>query len=126
MLAHYLLGCVYRDLDSIPLALQCYEDAAEMADTTDEDCDYATLSRIYGQSSELFSKEWMSQNILTSSRMCYKYAMKVKDTLTALIHIIQAQKLTTYLKNPINKLRYAKLYQNYISCTAIKTMQQWL
>ena len=85
MLAHYLLGCVYRDLDSIPLALQCYEDAAEMADTTDEDCDYATLSRIYGQSSELFSKEWMSQNILTSSRMCYKYAMKVKDTLTALI-----------------------------------------
>lgn len=84
MLAHYLLGCVYRDLDSIPLALQCYEDAAEMADTTDEDCDYATLSYIHGQRAELFSKEWIPQDLLKASELCYKYAMKAKDTLTAL------------------------------------------
>lgn len=84
MLAHYLLGCVYRDLDSIPLALQCYENAASMADTMSADCDYATLCRIYGQSSDLFEEELMPRNMLETADLLYKYAMKAKDTLTAL------------------------------------------
>ena len=34
MLAHYLLGCVYRDLGDAPRALECYHDAVSKADTT--------------------------------------------------------------------------------------------
>jgi len=30
--AHYLLGCAYRDLGEAPQALQCYQDAASLAD----------------------------------------------------------------------------------------------
>ena len=85
MQAHYLLGCAYRDMDSLPMALQCYEEAAMAADTTAADCDYATLSRIHGQSAELFSRLWMPQNVLKSCRLSYKYAMVAKDTLTALM-----------------------------------------
>lgn len=117
MLAHYLLGCVYRDLDSIPLALQCYEDAAEMADTTDEDCDYATLSYIHGQRAELFSKEWIPQDLLKASELCYKYAMKAKDTLTAL-KTYESRSEAFYLLNESDKEikmneKVAKLYTKY-------------
>ena len=39
MLAHYLLGCTYRDMKEAPMSLQCYYDAVEAADTTSADCD---------------------------------------------------------------------------------------
>ena len=39
MLAHYLLGCVYRDLGDMPRSLECYHQAVGKADTTDADCD---------------------------------------------------------------------------------------
>ena len=51
--AHYLLGCVYRDLGEAPKALAAYHDAVECADTTAADCDYKTLCRVYGQMSDL-------------------------------------------------------------------------
>ena len=49
LLAYYLLGRAYYDHGEAPMALQCYYDAIEKADTTDKDCDYAQLSRVYGQ-----------------------------------------------------------------------------
>lgn len=54
MLADYLLGCTYRDLGNGQLALQCYHKALEHADTASADCDFKTLSRIYGQMALLF------------------------------------------------------------------------
>ena len=45
--AHYLLGCVYRDQNEAPHALQCYQDAIEVADTLSPDCDYQTLLAVY-------------------------------------------------------------------------------
>ena len=44
ILAHYLLGCVYRDLGEAPRAVDSYLDAVNLADTTDTDCDYNTLT----------------------------------------------------------------------------------
>ena len=44
MMAHYLLGCVYRDLGEAPHAVDCYLDAISQADTTAKDCDFYTLS----------------------------------------------------------------------------------
>jgi len=34
MTAHYLLGCVYRDLNDAPMALDQYHEAVSLADTT--------------------------------------------------------------------------------------------
>lgn len=39
MTAHYLLGCAYRDLNDAPMALEQYNKAVILADTTAEDCD---------------------------------------------------------------------------------------
>ena len=49
MMAHYLLGCAYRDMGDLPQALLQYEEAVAKADTASEDCDFKTLGRIYGQ-----------------------------------------------------------------------------
>ena len=54
MLAHYVLGCMYRDMNEAPMALQCYQDAIDKSDTTRADCDYGLLCRINGQIAELF------------------------------------------------------------------------
>ena len=52
--AHYLLGCAYRDQGNAPLALNYYRIASEKADTLAANCDFLTLSRVYGQIAVLF------------------------------------------------------------------------
>ena len=54
MLAYYLLGRAYHDLHEAPMALKYFQIASERADTTATDCDYAQLSRVYGQMSSVF------------------------------------------------------------------------
>ena len=54
LLAHYLLGLAYYDHGEAPMALQCYQEALDCADTTATDCDYAQLSRVYVQMAEVF------------------------------------------------------------------------
>jgi tetratricopeptide (TPR) repeat protein len=54
MRAHYLLGRCYHDMGEAPRALECYQHAAEQADTTREDCDLYTLRAIYGQMADLY------------------------------------------------------------------------
>ena len=83
--AHYLLGCVYRDMGEAPMALDKYQKAIECADTTSSDCDFAQLSRAYGQMGLLFHKQSLYRNFLFSCQQAENFAMKGKDTLTALI-----------------------------------------
>ena len=49
MQAYYLLGCVYRDQKDAPKAMMSYKKAVECADTLSKECDYSTLSKVYGQ-----------------------------------------------------------------------------
>ena len=84
MLAHYLLGCVYRDLGDAPRALECYHDAVSKADTTDADCDFQRLSRIYGQMAELFYNQRSPQYAKEASLHAIRMAWKCKDTLSVL------------------------------------------
>lgn len=81
LLAHYLLGCTYRDLNDVPYALQCYQDAIEQADTLSPDCDYTTLMSVYGQMSELFYLQNMPEEQIKMLRQYGHYANIAKDTL---------------------------------------------
>lgn len=81
MRAHYILGCAYRDMGEMPRALACYNDAIEQADTTASDCDYKTLSRVYGQMADLFSQTAAPAQELKQLSMAGKYALLAKDTL---------------------------------------------
>ena len=109
MLAHYLLGCVYRDLGDSPAALSCYNDAVEKADTASKDCDYKLLTRVYEQEGALFLSQSMSQNALSAYQKAEKYAWIAKDTLSAVLSYEHLGNIYEYMDN-MNKV--IEVYEN--------------
>ena len=85
MLAHYLLGRAYHEHGEVPMALQCYQEATELADTTVADCDYKQLSRVYGQMADIFYYQSLYRHQLIYNKLAEKYAWKGEDTLAALM-----------------------------------------
>ena len=84
MLAHYMRGCAYRDMQDQPAALRCYNDAVAAADTSMADCDYEQLSIIYGQIADIFDRRAMPDNALQAYEYAERYAWKAKDTIKVL------------------------------------------
>ena len=84
LLAHYLLGRAYHDRGEAPMALHCYHDAIDCADTTANDCNYAQLARVYGQMSEIFNDQGLYSKALSHDKISVGYAWKGRDTLLAL------------------------------------------
>lgn len=82
MLAHYLLGCTYRDLGEAPRTLECYKDAVACADTLSPDCDYRTMMSIYGQIGMLYENQAMPTEEIEANRAAGKYALLFGDTLS--------------------------------------------
>ena len=82
--AHYLLGCAYRDMGEAPMALQCYQQAIECADTLSPDCNFVLISRVYGQIGEIFYSQYMFPQYRKQFELSSKYALIGKDTLSAL------------------------------------------
>lgn len=95
--AHYLLGCVYRDLHESPAALNCYYDAVECADTLSEDCDYGMLMRVYGQMAQLYDYQIMPFEEIEALKKMQKYAVSDGDTLNYI-------RVFTLLANPYHLL----------------------
>ena len=85
MEAHYLLGCIYRDMKEAPKAMQCYQDAVESVDTLSKDCDFSSLYRIYGQMADVFVKQNLFQEAQIAQQKYRTYALKAKDTLNYII-----------------------------------------
>ncbi|WP_091962619.1 hypothetical protein [Prevotella sp. tc2-28] len=85
VLAHYLLGRAYYKHGEAPMALKCYQDAVELADTTAADCDYNQLSRVYGQMANIFYYQGLYRQQIVHSKHAEKFAWKGKDTLAALM-----------------------------------------
>ena len=86
VLAHYLLGRAYYEHGEAPMALQCYQEATERADTADKDCDYKQLSRVYGQIADIFYHQGLYRQEQVYDKLAEKFAWKGKDTLAALIN----------------------------------------
>ena len=84
LLAHYLLGRAYYDHGEAPMALKCYQDAIECADTLSTDCDYPQLARVYGQMAQVFYQQGLHRQQLNYEQRSVIYAWKGKDTLLAL------------------------------------------
>ena len=99
MLAHYLLGCVYRDLGDSPASLSCYNDAVEKVDTMSSDCDYKLLTRVYEQQGALFLSQSMPQNALSAYQKAEKYAWIAKDTLSAVLSYEHLGNIYEYMDN---------------------------
>ena len=94
MRAHYILGRTYADMGEAPAALEAYLEAADCADTTQADCDYAKLSRIHAQSSRIYYDLIQPRSQIKELEMTSYYAWKAKDTLIAIESY--AQKANAY------------------------------
>ncbi len=81
--AYYMAGGVYRDRGNAPKALECYRKA--VADTTHADCDFKTLSRVYGQIASLFYNQLTPELAHKAELKAVEYAEKAKDTIAAII-----------------------------------------
>ena len=85
MLAYYILGFAYQRSQDAPMALQYFHEAAAKADTTDSNCDFLTLHRIHVWSAEIFRSQFAFSDAFHENSLAFKYAMKAKDTLNAII-----------------------------------------
>ena len=117
MLAYYILGCVYRDMHEAPMALEYYNKATEQADTAAQDCDYATLCRVYSQMGILFSQQYLPYQELFSFEKATHYAYKAHDTLNAIRYYYNKTDAYTYLDNEdsaiIVNTRAAELFRKH-------------
>ena len=85
MLAYYIIGCVYQSSQDAPMALQYFHEAAAKADTTDSSCDFLTLHRTHVWSAEILKSQFAFSDAFHENSLAFKYAMKAKDTLNAII-----------------------------------------
>ena len=89
LLAHYLLGRAYYEHGEAPMALECYHDAINCADTTANDCDFAQMSRAYGQMAKIHCDQGLYRQQLNLTKEAAAYAWKAHDTLSALLNYEQ-------------------------------------
>ena len=113
--AKYIIGCSYLDDNDAPRALECFHEAASMADTTNMDCDWRTLQKVHVQSGLLLYNKDALHDADEEYKLAFKYAIKAKDTLNALLAI--EQKTNIYMAegktDSLIKLR-KKLYSLYM------------
>ena len=81
MRAYYMLGCAYRDQGEAPAAIHYYNIATEQADTTNKNCDYATLFRVYGQMAMIYGQQNMPQEELEAWKGYSHYSFLAGDTI---------------------------------------------
>ena len=84
MQAHYLLGCVYRDMREVPHAIDCYMDAVTKADTVSYEFDYQVLGCVYSQMAWLYHQQLLLTNEIDARKMSMHYAHLSNDTLNAI------------------------------------------
>ena len=94
MRAYYILGRTYADLGEAPQAIEAYNDAADRADTTDADCDYKTLCRVYTQMADVYYHQDLYHYQLSNLDRAVYYGYLANDTLAALL--AYAQKMDGY------------------------------
>ena len=84
MLAYYILGCAYRDLEDAPSALKYLNLAVDAVDESDEDCDLHTLMRVYSKMGGLYQRVAAFENDRIANSHAERLAWQIGDTLSTL------------------------------------------
>lgn len=100
MRARYMLGRTYFDLGELPRALETYLEAADCADTTDVDCDFKTMSRVYANMGAIYQEQIQLRSQLESFSKAESYARLAKDTLMAIECLARRADAYNLLKKP--------------------------
>ena len=79
VLATYLLGCCYVQNGKSPEAVKAFNDAIVLADTTSRDCDYNTLTKIYGQLALVYRNQFLSKEEIKAWEQYSKFSFLSGD-----------------------------------------------
>ncbi len=93
MLAHYIKGCAYRDMQDWPSAVHCFNGAVAAADTSAVDCDFSQLAIVYAQIAVILERQYLTDAALLAYSHAERYAW---DTLSLLN--IRSNKSNVYIK----------------------------
>ena len=105
------------------MALEYYNKATEQADTAAQDCDYATLCRVYSQMGVLFSQQYLPYQELFSFEKATHYAYKAHDTLNAIRYYYNKTDAYTYLDNEDSAIIVNTKLQNYLESMGMIEMR---
>ena len=109
MRAHYILGRTYADMGEAPAAVNAYLAAADAADTIAKDCDYYTLSRVYGQMAYLLYSQNLLDDCIRNTRRSIDFAKKDGDKeqqINEYAHLIVAYDRQEQFDSVIDLYRY--------------------
>ncbi len=84
MMANYMAGCAYRDLEDALSALKYLNLAVDAVDESDEDCDLHTLMRVYSQMGGLYQRVAAFENERIADMHAERLAWQIGDTISAL------------------------------------------
>lgn len=84
MMANYMAGCAYRDLEDALSALKYLNLAVDAVDEKDGDCDLHTLMRVYSQMGGLYQRVAAFENERIADMHAERLAWQIGDTLSAL------------------------------------------
>lgn len=84
MMANYMAGCAYRDLEDALSALKYLNRAVDAVDESDEDCDLNTLMRVYSQMGGLYQRVAAFENERFADMHAERLAWQIGDTISAL------------------------------------------
>ena len=84
MMANYMAGCAYRDLEDALSALKYLNLAVDAVDENDEDCDLHTLMRVYSQMGGLYQRVAAFENERIADSNAERLAWQIGDTISAL------------------------------------------
>ena len=84
MMANYMAGCAYRDLEDALSALKYLNLAVDAVDEKDGDCDLNTLMRVYSQMGGLYQRVAAFENERIADSNAERLAWQICDTLSAL------------------------------------------
>ena len=84
MMANYMAGCAYRDLEDALSALKYLNRAVDAVDESDEDCDLNTLMRVYSQMGGLYQRVAAFENERIADMHAERLAWQIGDTISAL------------------------------------------
>ena len=85
MLAYYLQGRAYSDMNDAPMAMECFKNAIEAADTASDDCDKKQLGIVTFQLGKLYYYQSLYDQSLEVLRLSSAYSFEGGDTLGALV-----------------------------------------
>ena len=84
MMANYMAGCAYRDLEDALSALKYLNLAVDAVNESDEDCDLNTLMRVYSQMGGLYQRVAAFENERIADSHAEQLAWQIGDTISAL------------------------------------------